>query len=88
MCMYIYTRICIQIYIYRGLIHPSPLHSQVGLYTILPLTIVYGMYCNTGWSRGDIILRNNVCDEGGMWGAHTKVVFAKNNMDSFTYVSK
>jgi len=40
----------------------------VGLYTILPLPISYGMYCNTGtgWSRGNTILRNGVGDAGGM----------------------
>jgi len=27
-------------------------HLPFGICTILPLTILYGMYCNTGWSRG------------------------------------
>ena len=61
--------------------------SAVGLYTILSLTIWYGIYCNEGGSRGNNISRNSVCNEGGEWGAQTKVVFAKNIVDSCTYAS-
>ena len=39
-------------------------------------------------SRGNNTLRNSVCDEGRKWGAQTKVVFAKNIIDSCTYASK
>jgi len=34
------------------------------------------------------MLRNCVCDEGREWGAQTKVLFAKNFMDSCTYALK
>jgi len=61
---------------------------RVGLYTILPLNILYGIYCNKGRSRGNNILRNSVCDEGGKRGAQTKLVVAKNIIDSCTQTSK
>jgi len=61
--------------------------AYLGLYTILSLTILYGIYCNKEGSRGNIISRNGVCDEGGEWGAQTKVVFAKNIIDSCTCAS-
>ena len=38
--------------------------------------------------RGNNILRNSERGEGGEWGAQTKVVFAKNIIDSCTYASK
>ena len=38
----------------------------LGLYSILPLPILYGMYCNKGWSRGNAVLHNSVGDEGGV----------------------
>jgi len=60
----------------------------VDLYTILPLTILYGIYCNKGWSRANTILRNSVCDAGGKRGAQTKVVFVKTIIDSCTQASK
>jgi len=47
------------------------------LYTILPWTILYGIYCNTRWSRGTNILRNSVCNETGKRGAQTKAVFVQ-----------
>jgi len=37
----------------------------LGLYTILPLRKLYGMYCNTGWSGVNTILRSRVGDAGG-----------------------
>jgi len=54
----------------------------LGLYTILPLPILYGVYCNTRWSGGKTVLRNSVVDEGGGCGAQTKGVFANNSIDS------
>jgi len=33
---------------------------QVGLYTISPFPILYGMYCNKGWSGRNTALRNRV----------------------------
>jgi len=43
--------------------------SRFGLYTILPLPILCGIYCNNGVSMGNIILRNTVGDDGVGWGA-------------------
>ena len=34
-------------------------------YTILPLPILCGLYCDEGGSAGNNIVRNNVGDEGG-----------------------
>ena len=39
--------------------------SRIGLYTRLPLPIVYGMYCNTGLLGGNTILRDSVGDKEG-----------------------
>jgi len=39
---------------------------ELGRYTILPLPICYGLYCNK------VILRNSVGDEGGDSDAQTK----------------
>ena len=44
---------------------------QVGLYTILPLPILCGIYCNNGGSEENSILRNRVGDAGGRGGAQT-----------------
>ena len=52
---------------------------RVSLYTILPLPISYGMYCNTGWSGGNTILRNSVGDAGRV-GAQTRELFATNSI--------
>jgi len=57
--------------------------SEFGLYTILPLPIVYGMYCNQGWPGGNTVLRNSVGDEGAKCGAQTMGVFANNIIDSW-----
>ena len=59
----------------------------LGLYTILPVPILYGTYCNTGWSGGSTVLRNSVGDEGGEWGAQPKGVFAGDSIDSCTKAS-
>ena len=50
-------------YIYRYTPHPAGSvvgcsgfggsYAGVGLYTILPLAILYGMYCNKGLSEGN-----------------------------------
>jgi len=61
--------------------------SGLGLYTILPLPILYGMYCNKGWLGENTVLRNRVGDEGGEWGAYTKGVFANNDLHSCTKAS-
>jgi len=37
----------------------------IGLYTRLPCPILYGMYCNKGWSGRNTVLRNSVGDNGG-----------------------
>ena len=42
---------------------------RFGLYTILPLPILCGVYCNNGGSGEHIILRNSVSDDGVEWGA-------------------
>jgi len=49
---------------------------------LLPLPLVYGMYCNKGWSGGNTVLRTSVGDGGGVRGAQTKGVFAKHSIDS------
>jgi len=54
----------------------------VGLYTILPMPIVSGIYCNNGGSGGNILLRNSVGDDGVGWGAETAGGCAKNSIDS------
>jgi len=61
--------------------------SRHGLYTILPLPILYGMCCNKGWSGGNTVLRNGVGDAERGWSAQTKQVFANNNIDSCTMAS-
>ena len=43
--------------------------SSVGLYMILSLPILCGVYCNNGESGGNVILRNRVGDDGAGWGA-------------------
>jgi len=40
-----------------------------GLYTILPLPILCGVYCNNGGSGGNNILCNSVSDDGEGLGA-------------------
>jgi len=62
----------------------TTLCNGVGLYTILPEPILYGIYCNKGGSGRDNILRNSEGDKGGKWGAQPKGVFAQNIVDSFT----
>jgi len=62
----------------RGL---TVVHLGLSVYTILSLPILYVSYCNTGWSVGNTILRNSVGDEGGEWGAQTRV-FTNNSIDS------
>jgi len=53
---------------------------RVGLHTLLPLPILYGIYYNNkGWCWGNTVLRNSVGDEGG-WGAQTKGVFANSRI--------
>jgi len=59
---------------------------ELGLYTILPLAILYGRYCNKGWSELNTILRNSVGDEEG-GGAQTTGVFANHSIDSCTQAS-
>jgi len=41
----------------------------VGLYTILPLPLLYGIHCDKGGLGGNNILRNDVGDKGWKWGA-------------------
>ena len=48
---------------------PSALGLGFGVYTILPMPILCGVYCNNGGSGGTIILRNSVSDDGLGWGA-------------------
>ena len=65
--------------------------QRIGLYTILSSPILYGICCNKRGPRGNNILRNScatVCDEGGKWGAQTKVVLANNSTGSCTCASK
>ena len=66
----IYVSISIYVYLYLSWLAgslPSVARGRrrICLYTILPLSILYGMYCNTEWSGGNTILRNSVGDEGG-----------------------
>jgi len=58
-----------------------------GPYTILRLPILYGKYCNSGWSGGTTILRNSVGNEGMEWGAQTRGVLADKSIDSCTKAS-
>jgi len=37
--------------------------TRLGFYTILPLPILYGIYCNKGGSEGYNILRNSMGGE-------------------------
>jgi len=60
---------------------------RLGLYTILLLTKFAGIYCNTGCSGGNTVLRNSVGDAGGRWGAQTRGVFANNSISSWTKAS-
>jgi len=46
--------------------------SRLCLHRILPLPILYEMYCNKGWSGGNTVLRNSVGDEGGGVGCQNK----------------
>jgi len=58
----------------------------LGLYTILPLPILYGKYRNKGWLGGNTVLRNSVGSEGMEW-AQTRGVFANISVDSCTTAS-
>jgi len=57
------------VYIYRNRICPTwgldEAGLHIGLFTILPLPILYGVYCNKGGSGGNNLLRNSVGDEVG-----------------------
>jgi len=67
------------------------LHARVcgvGLYMLLPLPILYGMYCNKEWSGGNTILRDSVGDEVGEGGCPNKGLFANHRIDSGTKASK
>jgi len=68
-------------------VNPRTSRLSFGLYTILPLPILYGMHCNKRWSGGHIVLRNSVGGEGGERGAQTKGVFANHSIDSCTKAS-
>ena len=78
MYMYIFE-ICLHVYLYVSRIYPSVRRglrkrnaqwgSEFSLCTILPLPVLYGVYSNNGGSRGNIILRNSVGDDGAGWGA-------------------
>jgi len=46
---------------------------------ILPLPVLYGKYCNKGWSGGNIILLKSVGNEGMEWGAQTRYFWANNS---------
>jgi len=61
--------------------------TSVGLYTILQLPMLYGMYCNTGWSGGNTVLRNSVGNEGWWWCDRTKGLFANDSIGSCTKAS-
>jgi len=58
--------------------------THIGLYTMLALPILYGIYCNEGGSRGYNILRNSVGDEMAGWAAYTQGVWVMNSIDSCT----
>jgi len=69
-CMYIYTLTLLATHptgivftLFRLLPACWP---HIGLYTILPFPILYGMYGSKGWSGGNTVLRNSVGDEGGV----------------------
>jgi len=51
---------------------------------ILPLPILYGVYCNKEGSGGNNVSRNRVGNKVGEWGAQPKGVFAQNMIDSCT----
>ena len=55
---------------------------RVGLYTILPLSILCGISCNNGGSGGSIILRNSAGSDGGWWSPQQRVGCAKKSIDS------
>ena len=84
-CRYIDLHVHISPSIYRRRVPCCP--PQLGLYTILPLPILYGMCGNKGSSGGNTVLCDSVGDEGRKWGAQTKGVFAKNSIDSCTKAS-
>ena len=43
-----------------------------------------GIYCNSGGSGGNVILRNSAGGDGVGWGTYTKGGCAKNSIDSCT----
>ena len=53
-----------------------PPQAPIGLYRILPLPILYGIYCNKEGSGVNNALRNRVGDKGGTWGAYTARLLA------------
>ena len=74
---YIYVYVCI--YIERANtsnVNPHPSERlrgpHLGLYKIVPWPLLYGMYCNKGWSGGNTVLHKSVGDEGGEWGGVPK----------------
>ena len=98
--LYLYIYVCVHIYIYilqqgprtRGHAGAGQEEAsrkvlfvlEVGLYTILPFPISYGIYCNKGGS-GDIIYCAIVwAMRSGEGAAQTKGVFAKYSTYSCT----
>ena len=75
-CIYIYIYTYIYLYTSIYLSFHLSVYIYLSIYTALSLTILDRLYCNTGGSRGNNMLRNSECDEEGKWGAQTKVVFA------------
>jgi len=81
-CMYVYTYLYVYTYselprhacaagaLMPPVSAPSPVYKWITtcLYTILPFPILYGLYCNKGWSGGETVLRNSVGDGGGGGG--------------------
>ena len=77
-CMYVYTYLYVYTYselprhacaagaLMPPVSAPSPVYKWITtcLYTILPFPILYGLYCNKGWSGGETVLRNSVGDGG------------------------
>ena len=57
---------------------------QFGLYKILQLPILCGIYFNNGGAGGNVILRNSAGGDGVGWGTYTKGGCVKNSIDSCT----
>jgi len=66
---YLSTYLGLNVRVNQSASPPPQRAAPIGLYTILPLPILCGIYCTNGGSGGNIIVRNSAGDYGVGWSA-------------------